>query len=226
MGKRYFARFESKMSFVGIFYTKTAPLIHPGSARQGYFLSNRKFIGAQIFGSMPEKLSQKWPLVFLDTPRPWKNGRQFTEGIFKWIFLKLVYSCANSNFTEFVPHGPVHDRPILFRLVTLPRLGDRLQDIAWANDYHVQWLICIIRSRCVYSLAVYKYGNLPYSAFQTHFVEATGLNFTTFHGNISVNLLGMPASIYEPIWLQRYLAFSGLKQWCRFQILTYWVIGL
>ena len=66
---------------------------------------------------------------------PWKNGRHFTDDIFKWIFMnEMVFSLIQIS-QKFVPNSPIDNKPSLVQVMAWHRTGDKPFHEAMLNQF-------------------------------------------------------------------------------------------
>ena len=63
--------------------------------------------------------------VYINTLRPWQNGRRYPDDIFKRIFLK-GNKCIPINISlKFFPKGQINNIPSLAKIMAWRRPGDK-----------------------------------------------------------------------------------------------------
>ena len=67
--------------------------------------------------------------------RPRQNGCNFTDNIFKCIFLNETFLILSKISLKFVPEGPIDNTPALVQIM------DWCQAIIWSSDGIVNWCI-------------------------------------------------------------------------------------
>ena len=87
---------------------------------------------------------------FFNTLRPRQNGRQFTDGIFKYIFLNENVWIPIKISLKFVPKGPINNIPSLVQIMVWRRPGAK----PFSEPMMVSLLthICVSRPQWVHSL--------------------------------------------------------------------------
>ena len=64
-------------------------------------------------------------ICFINTLRPWQNGRRFADDTFKCVFLSENVRISIKISLKFVPKGPINNIPALVQIIAWRRSGDK-----------------------------------------------------------------------------------------------------
>ena len=64
-------------------------------------------------------------LYHVNLPPPEQNGRHFTDGLFKWIFMNEKFCILNQISPKFPPKGSIDNKSILVQIIAWCQTGDK-----------------------------------------------------------------------------------------------------